>query len=163
MSAFARGGWRGGSRRKAVPTGNEENVSGFLGRIEFGVGLGALRAVVPLGFFQIGAAMEHAVEFVHEQGDGLVALVGRDHGVERGAVDGDVTLGREPVGDGLLGIALELDADADDAFFVAEKAVGLFLHEGFEGGCKFEVDTGDDQFVLMGVSVHGTLVCCWID
>jgi hypothetical protein len=25
------------------------------------------------------------------------------------------------------------------------------------------VNAGDDQFVLMSMSVHMTLVCCWID
>ncbi len=88
--------------------------------------------VMAFGFFEIGAAVKHAVEFVDEQGDGLVAFVGGDGGVEVGAVDADVAFGGESVGDGLLGVAFELDADADDALFVAEETVGLFLDEGFE-------------------------------
>jgi hypothetical protein len=129
---------------------------------EFGVEFGDVR-VVAFGFFEIRAAVEHAVEFVDEQGHGLVAFVGGDGGVEIRAVDTDVAFGRKPIGDGLLGVAFKLDADADDALFVSEQAFCFILNEGFEGRGEFEVNAGDDQFVLMGMSVHVTLVCCWID
>lgn len=119
--------------------------------------------VVALGFLEIRAAVQHAVEFIDEEGDGFVTFVGGDGGVEVWAVNADVAFGGESVGDGLLGVAFELDADADDAFFVAEETVGLFLDEGFEGRGEVEVNAGDDQFVLMSMSIHGTLVCCWID
>ena len=107
--------------------------------------------------------MKHAVEFVHEEGDGFMAFIRRDGGVQIGAVNADVAFGGETVGDGLSRIAFEFDADADDAFFVAEQAFRFFTHESFEGWSEFEVDAGDDQFVLIGMSVHVTLVCCWID
>jgi hypothetical protein len=71
-------------------------------------------------------------------------------------VDTDVAFGAKAVGDSLLGIAFEFDADADDAFFVAEKSFRFFLHEGFHGRGEVEVDAGDNQFVLMGGSVHMT-------
>lgn len=119
--------------------------------------------VVTFGFLEIGAAVKHAIEFIHKKCDGFVTFVGGDCGVQIWAVDADVALGGESIGDGLLGITFELDADADDAFFVAEQTLCFFLDEGFEGWGEFEVNAGDDQFVLMSMSVHMTLVCCWID
>ena len=80
-------------------------------------------------FEKLGALGEHAVELVHEEGDGFVALVGGNGSVHVRAVDGDVAFGGEAMGDVLLGVALELYAQADDAFLVAEEPVNLFMHE----------------------------------
>lgn len=99
------------------------------------------------GFEELGALGEHAVQLVHEKIDGLVALVGGDGGVHVGAVDGDVALGGESMGDVLLGVALELDAQADDALFMTEEAGGLVVHELFQRRGEIEVDAGYDDVV----------------
>lgn len=77
----------------------------------------------------MGALAQHAVEFVDEEGDGLVALVSGDGGVHVGAVDGQVAFGGEAMGDVLFGVAFQFDAQTDDAFLVAEEPVNLFVHE----------------------------------
>ena len=99
------------------------------------------------GFGELGTAGEHAVEFVHEEGNGFVALVGGDGGVHVRTVDGDVTFGGETVGDVLFGVAFEFHPHAHDAFFMSEEAVRLFLHETLKRGSEFEVDAGNDQVV----------------
>lgn len=99
------------------------------------------------GLEELGAFGEHAVELVHQEGDGFVALVGGDGGVHVGAVDGDVAFGGKAVGDVLLVVAFEFDAQADDAFLMAEEAIGFVVHELLQGGGEFEVDAGYDEVV----------------
>ena len=117
---------------------------------------GRLRARVTAGLLQLGATAEHAVELIHQEGDGLVAFVLGDGGVHVGAVDGDVALGGEAVGDVLFGIALELNAEADDALLVTEEADRFFLHELLEGRGEVEVDAGHDDIVTDVFSVHSS-------
>lgn len=90
---------------------------------------------------------QHAVEFVDKKGDGFVALVGGDGGVHIRAVDGEVAFGGEAMGDVLFGVALELDAQANDAFLVAEEPVNLFMNELLQRGSQIEVDAGYDEVV----------------
>ena len=116
-----------------------------------GVGMAA-------GLLERGTPAEHAVELIHEERDGFVALILRDGGVHVGAVDGDVSLGGEAVGDILFRIALELDAEADDALFMTEEADRFFLHELLEGRCEVEVDAGHDDIVADVFSVHSSFL-----
>jgi uncharacterized protein len=102
---------------------------------------------VAAGFEELGALGEHAVKLVHEEVDGLVALVGGDGGVHVGTVDDDVALGGEAVVDVLLRVALEFNAEADDALFVAEEAFRLVAHELFQRRGEIEVDAGYDDVV----------------
>ncbi len=99
------------------------------------------------GFEELGALGEHAVELVHQEIDGLVAFVGGDGGVHVGAVDDDVALGGEAMLDVLLHVALEFDANADDALLMAEEAFGLVMHELLQRRGEFEVDAGYDDVV----------------
>ena len=99
------------------------------------------------GLKELGALGEHAVEFVDEERDGLVALVGGDGGIHVGAVDGDVAFGGEAVGDVLLGVALKFDAEANDALLMAKEPVSLLVDELLKGGSEFEVDSGYDEVV----------------
>ncbi len=101
------------------------------------------------GLFQLVALGEHAVELVHEEVHGLVALVAGDGGVEVGAVDGNVSLGGEAMGDGLFGVALQFHPHADDAFLVAEETVRLVVDELLQRGCEIEVNAGYDQVVVI--------------
>lgn len=112
---------------------------------------------------QLGAAMEHAIEFVDEERHGLVALVGRHHGVERGPGDGDMTFRGKTFCNRLFRIALEFYAYARYPLLMSEQSLGFFLDKGFQGRGEVEVDAGDDQFVLRSMSVHGTFVGCCID
>ena len=115
-------------------------LGGFVHHVAGGVAVAA-------GFEELGALGEHAVEFVHQEIDGLVALVGGDRGVHVGAVDDDVALGGEAMLDVLLGVALEFDADADDALLMAEESLSLVVHELFQRRSEFEVDAGYDDVV----------------
>lgn len=58
-----------------------------------------------------------------------MAFVGRDRGIHVWAMNGNVALGGEAVGDVLFRVALQLHAHADDAFFVAEEPVCLVMDE----------------------------------
>jgi len=102
---------------------------------------------VTAGLEELGALGEHAVELVHQEVDGLVAFVGGDGCVHVGAVDDDVALGGEAVVDVLLHVALEFDANSDDALLVAEEAFGLVMHELLQRRGEFEVDAGYDDVV----------------
>lgn len=97
--------------------------------------------LMALGLEHAGAAFEHAVEFVDEHGRGLVALVGRNGGVQIRAVDLDMTFGGKTVGDGLFGVALQLHADSHNAILMTKQSLGFFLDEQFEGFGQFEVNT----------------------
>jgi uncharacterized protein len=107
----------------------------------------AAAGLVAAGLRELGAADEHAVELIDQEGDGLVALVGGDGGVHVGPVDGDVAFGGEAVGDILLRVALELHPEADDALLVPEEAFRLVLDELLQGRGELEVDAGYDQVV----------------
>ena len=99
------------------------------------------------GLLELGPAGQHAIKLVHQQGDGLVAFVGGNGGVHVGSVNGDVPLGGEPVGDVLLGVALEFHAHAHDAFLVTEKTIRLVVNELLKRGREFEMNAGYDQVV----------------
>lgn len=109
--------------------------------------------LVALYFEQAGATAKHTVEFVDEEGDGLVAFIGFDGGVHIGTVDGDVAFGFEACADGFFRVALELNADAHDALLVAKQSPGFFLNEGLERWSQLKMDAGNDQFVVV-LSVH---------
>ncbi len=92
---------------------------------------------------------QHAIEFVHEKVDGLVALIGSYGGVEVGAIHRDMPFCGEAVGHILLGIAFQFHAHADDALLVAEETVRLVVDELLQRGGEIEVDAGYDQVVVI--------------
>ncbi len=96
--------------------------------------------LVAAGFSQVVTFAEHAVEFVDEEGDGLVALVGLNGGVHVGAVDFDVAFGFEPVGDGFVAVAFQLHADSHDAILVTKQSLGFLSHERFKGRSEVEMN-----------------------
>jgi len=91
-------------------------------------------------FAQVMAFAEHAVEFVDEERDGFVALVGLNSGVHVGAVDFDVAFGLEPVGDGFVAVAFQLHADPHDAVLVTKQSLGFLSHERFKGRSELEMN-----------------------
>ena len=111
--------------------------------------------IVAARLLEVVALAEHAVEFVDEQGDGLVALVGLDDGVHVRPVDFDVALGLEPMRDGFVAVALQLHANPHDAVLVTKQSLGFLSNERLKGGCEFEMNARDDEFVVV-LSVHDT-------
>lgn len=96
--------------------------------------------LVTAGLLEVVALAEHAVEFVDEQRDGLVALVGLNGGVHVGAVDFDVAFGLEPMGDRLIAVAFQFHADPHDAVVVTKQSLGFLAHERFKGRCELEMN-----------------------
>jgi len=111
--------------------------------------------VVAFDFEKAGAAAELAVEFVHEEVNGLVKVFGGDGDDELGAGEDDVAFGDEFAGMVLGGGVFEFDAEAVEAGFVFEEALHLGVNDVFESVGEFEVDAGEDQVVV----THGQYVC----
>ena len=102
---------------------------------------------------ELMAALQHAVEFVDEHGDGLVALVGPHGSVQVGTVDLDVALGGELGAVRRIAIALQFDADAVDALVMAKQAFGLVPDERLERRSQIEVNAGDNDIAVV-LAVH---------
>ncbi len=96
--------------------------------------------LVAAGFLEVVPLAEHAIEFVDQERDGFVALVGLNGGVHVGAVDFDVAFGLEPVGDGFGAVAFQLHANPHDAVVVTKQSLGFLAHERFQGRCKLEMN-----------------------
>jgi hypothetical protein len=124
---------------------------------QFGVEFDGVR-MIALHLVEAVAPFQHAIEFVHEERDGFVAFVGGDGGVEVGSLDAHMAFGDEAVIHGLFGVTFQLHADANNAFLVSKQSIHFFTDERFEGGSEFEVNTGNDQFVLVVLSVHDHFV-----
>lgn len=60
-----------------------------------------------------------------------------------------MAFGGEPVGDVLLGVALQFHTHTDDALLVAEEPVRLVVDELLQRGSEIEVDAGYDQVVVI--------------
>jgi hypothetical protein len=104
--------------------------------------------VVALDLEEAGAAAEFAVEFVDEEVDGLVKVVGGDGDDEFGAVEDDVAFGEEFAGVVLGGGVFEFDAEAVEAGFVFKEAFHFGVDGVLEGVGEFEVDAGQDEIVV---------------
>ena len=139
------GACRKWARRKRRPYGS--------GEADFGEGGGEFDVVgvVALDFEEAGAAAEFAVEFVHEEVNGFVKVVGGDGDDEFGAGEDDVAFGDEFAGVVLGGGVFEFDAEAVEAGFVFEEAFHLGVDGVFEGFGELEVDAGEDQVVVAHV------------
>ena len=95
--------------------------------------------MVALRFRGAGAFAEHAVEFVDqfvERGLGLAALHACD---QVGPPDLDVTLGDKSLARITRLIVLQVEADADDMFFMPQEARGLFFGGGPQRGRESEM------------------------
>ena len=66
--------------------------------------------------------------------------------------------GDEAIAHGLFRVAFQLHADAYDALLVSKQSLHFFTYERFEGRGEFEVNTGNDQFVLVVLAVHDYVV-----
>ena len=84
---------------------------------------------VAAGFLELRPAAEHTVELVDKQGDGFMAFILGHRRIHVGAVNFYVSFGGETMGYVLFGVALELDAEADDALFMTEETNRFLLHE----------------------------------
>lgn len=114
--------------------------------------------MIALYLVEAVAPFEHTVEFVYKQRNGLVAFVSSYGGIEIRSVDTHMAFGDESVVYGLFSVTFQLHADANNALFVSKQSIHFFTNERFEGGREFEVNTGDDQFVLVVLSVHDHFV-----
>lgn len=98
-------------------------------------------------------SLQHAVEFVDQQGNRFVTFV-RLHGrIHVGALNLDVPLGRELHADRTVAIALQFHADAHDALLVTKQSFGFLADERLQRRGQFEMDAGYDQFVFV-LAVH---------
>ena len=111
--------------------------------------------VVALVLVLAVALVDHVVDLVHQQVDGFVHLLGVGRAVDVRPAKLDMGLGDELVGDVMLAIALQFDADPHDVSLVPEKSLRLLLHVVLQGGGELEVDTGHNDFVGFVVVVHG--------
>ncbi len=109
--------------------------------------------VVAFDAVELMAALEHAIKFVDQHGDGLVALVRLHGGIHIGAVDLDVALGGELHTVRWITITLELNAESDDALLVTKQSLGFLPDERLKRRSQIEVNAGDDYFVLV-LAVH---------
>ena len=114
--------------------------------------------MIPLNLVQTVAPFQHAVEFVDQECDGFMAFVGGDGGVEIGPVDTHMAFGDEAVVHRLFRVTFQLHSDANNALFVSKQSLHFFTNERFEGRGEFEVNAGNDQFVLVVLSVHDHFV-----
>lgn len=115
--------------------------------------------MVALHAVKLVAALEHAVEFIDEKGDGLVAFFGLDGGIHIGAMDLDVALRLELDAGRRGAIAFQLHAETHDALLVSEQSLGLLAHERLQGRGELEVDARYDYFVVI-MAVHVSAFCC---
>ncbi len=119
-------------------------VAGFAGRSgrekraeelhrfrQFGIEFDGVR-VVALDLVEAVAAFEHAVEFVDQERDGLVAFVGGDGGIEIGTVDADMPFGDEASVHGLFSVTFQLHSDSNYSFLVSKQSLHFFTHERFD-------------------------------
>jgi hypothetical protein len=104
---------------------------------------------------ELVAALEHAVEFIDEQGDRFVAFVGLDDGIHFGALDDHVSFRLEARRHGLFRVTLKFDANAHDALLVSEQSLGFLADERLEGRSQFEVNARDDEFVVVHDTAYG--------
>lgn len=114
--------------------------------------------MVALNFVKAVAPFEHAIELIDHQSNGLVAFVRRFGDIEIGSVNGHMTFSNESTAHRLFRIAFQLHADAYYALLVSKQSLHFFTNERFEGGREFEVNAGNDQFVLVVLSVHSYFI-----
>jgi hypothetical protein len=102
---------------------------------------------------ELVASLEHTVEFVDQHGNGFVTFVRLHDGVHVGPVDLNVAFGLELHAHGGIAVTLQLNADTHDALLVAKQSLGFLVDERLERRRQFEVDAGDDYFVVV-LAVH---------
>jgi hypothetical protein len=109
--------------------------------------------LLAFNFEQARAAPQHPVEFVSQQRDCFVTLVGFNDRVHRRSVDEDMPFGLEPGPDFFLGVVFQLYAQAHNVLLVAKQPIRFLANEGLQRRGQFEMNAGDDQFVIV-LSVH---------
>jgi len=114
--------------------------------------------ILALHLVETVAPFQHAIEFIDHQGNRLVAFIGGDGGIEIGPEDIHMAFGDESIGHGLLWITFQLHADADYSLLVPKQSLHFFTDERFKRLGEFEVNAGDDQFVLVVLAVHDYVV-----
>jgi hypothetical protein len=96
--------------------------------------------IVSAHLIHVVALTQHAIEFVDQQRNGLVAFVGLNFGVEIGALDLDMAFGFEPGRDRFLRVALQFHAKPDDPLLVTKQSIGFLSNEVLQRRSQFEVD-----------------------
>ncbi len=119
---------------------------------------GRLGMRVAAGFLELRPAAEHTVELVDKQGDGFMAFILGHRRIHVGAVNFYVSFGGETMGYVLFGVALELDAEADDALFMTEETNRFLLHELLQCRREVEVNAGHDDIITDVFSVHSSFL-----
>lgn len=96
---------------------------------------------------EAGAAAQHAVEFIFEEIDALVEIIGSNIGDEVLAADFDETLGHIFLGAIGEVVGAQFNTDAYDMGFVFKELTDFFDHGGLEGCGQVEVVTADDDIL----------------
>ena len=96
---------------------------------------------------ELSPAFEHAIEFVDQQRDSLVAVLRVDCGVEIRALDFDVAFGGETRD--LSRIAFKFEAKSHDAVFMTKQSGGFLLHERLQRRREVQVNAGNNDFVMI--------------
>lgn len=112
------------------------------------------------GLVELGALGKHAVELIHEERHGLVALLRRYGSVHIRAMDFDVSLGGKTMSDILFRVAFQLHPQAHDTFFMTKQSIYFVVHELLQRGGEIQVDAGDDEVVCALIhDIFGIWVC----
>lgn len=109
--------------------------------------------MVSLYAVELMASLQHAVEFVHQHGDGFVAVISLNDGVQIGPMNLDVALSLELHADRSAAITFQFHADTHDAFLMAEETFGLLANEGLERRSQLKMNARNDHFVVV-LAVH---------
>ena len=90
------------------------------------------------------ASLQHAIELVDEHGNRLVAFVRLNGRIHVGALDLDMSLGRELHSNRRVAVTLQFNPHSDDAFLVPKQSLGFLSNERLQGRCQIEVNAGYD-------------------
>lgn len=90
------------------------------------------------------ASLQHAVQFVDEHRNGLMAIIRLDGRIHVRSLNLDVALGLELDSDRGIAITFQLNTHPDDALLVAKQSIGFLSNERLEGRCQVEVNAGYD-------------------
>jgi hypothetical protein len=115
------------ANRRAIQAGKRVGASDGNFR-NFRIKVDGVR-VVAFDAMKLVAALEHSIELVDEQRDGLVALIRLHDGIHVGALDLNMALGLELHADRWIPVAFQFHADAHDALLVTEQSLGFLTDE----------------------------------
>ena len=103
--------------------------------------------VMAFDALELVAALQHAVEFVDQHGNGFVAFLRLDDRVHVGPLNFDMAFGLELGADRLVAVAFQFHAKSHDALLMTKQSLGFFADESLERRGQLKVDARDDYFV----------------